>query len=296
MEPIAAQVQQLAARADDVGRQQIIVALRNLSYSLESPDDTMQRIMHYHLQIASVCVGVDLKLFDKLSEGLTPLTAEELSRKTRYFSLVFTTIFQDAWKTDNTAFEFFPKIPKQWDYFNAYMAARRAGMPTWLSVYPVEDEARGWNPEDPLFVDIGGGIGHQCKELQARYPQVSCRLVLEDLPYCTENALAVPGLEVIPHDFNEPQPVKGAKFYYMRGILHDWPDETCRRILNHTVDALGPESVILIDDMVLPATGVNWQTTQVDLCMMMAMAGRERTHEDWSALLDIVGLKIVNIH
>lgn len=82
----------------------------------------------------------------------------------------------------------------------------------------------------------------------------------------------------------------------MRGVLHDFPDDKCRIILKNIIDVLGPDSLILIDDMVLPNTGVYWQTTQVDLTMMSALAARERTHEDWLALLDSAGLKIADIH
>jgi demethylsterigmatocystin 6-O-methyltransferase len=81
----------------------------------------------------------------------------------------------------------------------------------------------------------------------------------------------------------------------MRGVLHDFPDDKCRLILKHTIDALGKDSVILIDDMVLPDKGVFWQTAQVDLTMMSSLAAKERTHEQWIALLDSVGLKILDI-
>ena len=59
---------------------------------------------------------------------------------------------------------------------------------------------------------------------------------------------------------------------------------------------MGPESVILIDEMVLPNEGVHWQSTQVDLTMMAALAAMERTQAQWSYLLDSVDLKIANIH
>lgn len=81
----------------------------------------------------------------------------------------------------------------------------------------------------------------------------------------------------------------------MRNILHDWPDAKCREILQHTMSAMGPGSVILIDDMVLPTSKVNWQATQIDFAMMTALASMERTEEQWHALLDSVGLKARNI-
>ena len=40
---ILQKVRAMAASLDDDGRKHLIVALRNLSYDLESPDDTMQR-------------------------------------------------------------------------------------------------------------------------------------------------------------------------------------------------------------------------------------------------------------
>lgn len=58
---------------------------------------------------------------------------------------------------------------------------------------------------------------------------------------------------------------------------------------------MGKESLILIDDMVLPDTNVYWQATQLDLNMMVAFAAMERTKEQWYHLLDSVGLKIMKI-
>ena len=59
---------------------------------------------------------------------------------------------------------------------------------------------------------------------------------------------------------------------------------------------MGKDSAILIEDMVLPASGVHWQATQVDLTMMCALAAVERTKDQWHDLLDSVGLKIKNVY
>ena len=82
----------------------------------------------------------------------------------------------------------------------------------------------------------------------------------------------------------------------MRGVLHDFPDDTCRLILQNIIPAMSKESAILIDDMVLPDVNVHWQATQIDLTMMCALAGMERTREQWLALLDSVGLRIAQIY
>jgi demethylsterigmatocystin 6-O-methyltransferase len=62
------------------------------------------------------------------------------------------------------------------------------------------------------------------------------------------------------------------------------------------IGALADDSLILIDDMVLPNKGAHWHTTQIDLLMMATLASRERTEEHWHKLLGSVGLKISNVY
>lgn len=88
----------------------------------------------------------------------------------------------------------------------------------------------------------------------------------------------------------------GARIYYMRNIIHDYPDDKAVIILKNTIAALAPDSVILIDDMVLPNSGAHWQATQLDLTMMTALASMERTQEQWCALTEKAGLKINKIY
>jgi demethylsterigmatocystin 6-O-methyltransferase len=45
MDEVINQVTHLASTADEATRKKLIVTLRDLAYSIESPDDTMQRIM-----------------------------------------------------------------------------------------------------------------------------------------------------------------------------------------------------------------------------------------------------------
>ena len=78
----------------------------------------------------------------------------------------------------------------------------------------------------------------------------------------------------------------------MRAILHDWPDHKCREILQNIIPSMAPESVILLDEMVLPDSGVHCHATQINLTMMASLASIERTKAIWADLLDSVGLKI----
>ena len=64
-------------------------------------------------------------------------------------------------------------------------------------------------------------------------------------------------------------------------------------ILANIIEALGPDSRILIDDMIVPNQNAHWQTTQLDIQMMTSLASLERTHNQWYELIGKAGLKII---
>lgn len=74
--------------------------------------------------------------------------------------------------------------------------------------------------------------------------------------------------------------------------MHNLPDGFCVQVLKHTKEATGLESKILIDDIVVPKTGVHWKAAQLDLFVMAALGAVERTREQWERLFKKAGLKI----
>lgn len=87
----------------------------------------------------------------------------------------------------------------------------------------------------------------------------------------------------------------GARAYYLRNILHDWPDHKCIEILQNVKSAMTKDSRILIDEMVLPERGAPWRATQLDLAMSTCFAAMERSRADWESLLSKAGLTISKI-
>lgn len=77
--------------------------------------------------------------------------------------------------------------------------------------------------------------------------------------------------------------------------MHDHPDYTCIVILRQIMKAMDKDSVILIDDMIIPNKGARWQATQLDLTMMASLGAIERTEKQWYSLMDSAGLKIKSI-
>ncbi|KAF5867872.1 putative o-methyltransferase b protein [Botrytis fragariae] len=145
----------------------------------------------------------------------------------------------------------------------------------------------------PLFVDIGGASGQQCIEFRKRFPDIEGRVISQDLPGEIEHAMSqgLPdGVEAMVRDFYTPQ--QGAKFYYLRAILHDHLDDKAILILKNIMQVMEKDALILLDEMVLPNCNVDWFATQTDLTMLAAFGSMERTEAQWKSPLESVGLKL----
>ncbi|KAH7384628.1 S-adenosyl-L-methionine-dependent methyltransferase [Pyrenochaeta sp. MPI-SDFR-AT-0127] len=206
------------------------------------------------------------------------------------------TAFQVAFDTPLNTYAWFATHPTHLAHFNAYMALRRKPDATWLSVYPVATEAAGWPAEKGLYVNIGGSIGHQCAQFKEKYPKLQGRVVLQDLPHSVAQALPTPGVENIAHDMFEPQPILGAKFYYLRAVLHNQSPHNVRRLLENIKAAMVPESILLVDELVLPEAGVNYIAASIDMTMLSAFASMERTEAQWCETFEDVGLELVRTY
>ncbi|KAH6625700.1 S-adenosyl-L-methionine-dependent methyltransferase [Boeremia exigua] len=179
--------------------------------------------------------------------------------------------------------------------FNETMAMQKTGEDeTFVSAYPVAERLQNQDPERVLFVDVGGGVGHQLAKFRKRAGGLKGRFALEDLPAALAQASDLPEDVVkVGHDFFLPQPdtVKGAKAFYLRTILHDWPQMQAETILKHIVDVMAEDSVVLINELILPETGVGHFEAKMDW-HLMNLAALERTEEQWRVLVGGVGLEV----
>ncbi|KAL8801767.1 MAG: hypothetical protein Q9182_004239 [Xanthomendoza sp. 2 TL-2023] len=196
-------------------------------------------------------------------------------------------------KAKNTELDFFPwakQHPDHLGWFQNLMSVPRDG--DWFDVVPFSSSDCA--PERAYFVDVGGNIGHQSRRLKAKYPNLPGKIICQDLEETIKSAPPmVEGVEMMAHDFFTPQPVKDAKYYYLRTVLHDWPDDKAEAILKNIVGAMGPDSKILIDEMVLPNKGVHWWSACLDLHMYAMLGAMERNVDQWETLMDRCGLRIL---
>jgi hypothetical protein len=182
--------------------------------------------------------------------------------------------------------------------FHETMALHKSGEEgTFVSSYPVLQRLQNTDPERVLFVDIGGGVGHQLLKFRDRVAGVQGRYVLLDLPGAIAQATKLPdAVEKVAHDMFEPLPVvvHGAKAFYLRFILHDWPQVQARTILRNIVDVMKVDSVVLIHELLLSSRGVGQWEAKLDW-HMMNLGSLERSEEQWRALVGSVGLEIRGI-
>lgn len=83
MEALIDHNKELAKSCDAKTRREMLDQLQSLCHSIESPDDTIQRISFLNLQLAGLRIGADLKRFNILSGSSTPLTIDQISETTK---------------------------------------------------------------------------------------------------------------------------------------------------------------------------------------------------------------------
>lgn len=137
--------------------------------------------------------------------------------------------------------------------------------------------------------------------MQRDVPSYTGRLILQERPHIIELAKskgidADGRIEAQAHDFFTPQPIKGARAYYMRSVLHDWPDHKCLEILAQLKAVMTPGySKILLNEYVLDNDKPDWRPLSLDLFMMVINAANERSESQWRELIQKAGLRVTGI-
>lgn len=205
--------------------------------------------------------------------------------------------FQYATGSKSHYFDFLATQPRYQEAFNTVMKMpqRRRGQ-DWFNFFPVEEKLSVGRDSDVLLVDIGGNQGRDITEFRDRFANMRGTLVLEDLPAVVDSASNLPpNVQVKGYDFFHEQPVKSAKAYFLRTVLHDWPDKQARQILARIHEAMGPDSLLLINENLLPESNVGLPSSLTDWTMMAMFASLERTKSQFEQLLEDSGFELVKV-
>jgi len=148
-------------------------------------------------------------------------------------------------------------------------------------------------------VDVGAAVGHISLAIAAKYPDL--RFIVEDQPAIADEAVRFIGaapegvrrqVKFVPTDFFQPQPVeaKGAKAFILKHIFHDWSNKYALKIMKNVVDAMGPDSRLIIADAVMPPAGLLPRAQEeilrsFDILMLEQLNAQERDLGAWEALV-----------
>ncbi len=196
---------------------------------------------------------------------------------------------------------------------------RAFGMPVWKFFEENPDNAKTFNDAMTGFtlavndavlssydfssinkiVDVGGGHGSLIASILKTNPQM--KGVLFDAPPVIEGArhrIRDEGIaercEAVAGDFFESVP-SGGDAYIVKWIIHDWDDERSVTILNNCHRAMAKNGRLLVVEAVVPHGSKPHFSKYMDLNMLVMTGGRERTEEEYRALLETSGFRLTRI-
>ncbi|WP_052423944.1 methyltransferase [Nonomuraea candida] len=151
-------------------------------------------------------------------------------------------------------------------------------------------------PASGVVVDVGGGHGGFLLEVLRRNPGLE-GVLLDEEHVVAGHRLDVAEVKgrwrLAPGDFFTEVPA--GDVHVVKRILHDWDDEHCVTILRNCRRALAPGGRILVIDAVIPPGNEPHQAKAVDMMLMTAFPGRERTEGEFAELLAAAGLRPARI-
>jgi hypothetical protein len=189
-------------------------------------------------------------------------------------------------------FDYLGEHPEQARIFDAAMTGFSGrAMQAVLDVYDLSGVA--------TLADVGGGLGTNLTAALGRYPAM--RGVLFDQPHVVERArplLEAAGVAdrcaVEGGDFFKTAP-GGADAYLLGHILHDWDDTKAGLILDNLHRAMPTRAKLLLVEYVLPEGDGASFGKLLDLHMMVAIGGLERTEAEYRRLFAAHGFRLTHV-
>ena len=159
---------------------------------------------------------------------------------------------------------------------------------------PLAGAYDGWKGVNTI-VDVAGGHGGLLIEALKLAPNAKGILfdeahVLKDARVNEEKGRWT----CVEGDFFKSAPA-GGDLYMLKRIIHDWKDDDCVTILSNIRKAMNPGARVLVFDCVIPPLNVPHGGKVLDVLMMSALPGFERTEAEFAALFKRAGLKLTRV-
>jgi hypothetical protein len=278
---------------------------KDLAAKVGANEDALYRLMR-GLTVAGLFSEGPLGSFRLTPMGATLRTDHPQSM--RYFSIYQGQLNWDNWgaleycvRTGKNAvehlhgmksFEYISGTPERADIFDRGMVnISDSELDPILAVY---DFSRF-----KTIADIAGGLGPVLASILMLNP--GAKGILFDLPITVEGAksfIKSAGLqervEIVAGNFFESVPA-GADAYIMKHIVHDWSDEEAIQIMKNIRAKIPAGGKLLLMEQVVTGPNEPHFAKYLDLEMMIATTGRERTEPEYRALLEKAGFRLDRI-
>jgi hypothetical protein len=149
------------------------------------------------------------------------------------------------------------------------------------------------------IIDVGGGHGRLLAAIVRATPGASG--VLYDLPQVVEGAPALlekhgvaDRVRTVGGSFLDAVP-EGGDAYVLKNVIHDWPDTEAVTILSHVRKAAGPGRTLLLVEFVIPDHDRPFLGKWADMEMLVQVAARERTADEYRKLYEQAGFQMTRI-
>lgn len=189
-------------------------------------------------------------------------------------------------------FDFLGKHPEDASLFSETMIGVHGGEPQ--AVAEAYDFAKL-----KTIVDVGGASGNLLAEILTHHKKP--RGILADLPHVVKDAPALleakgvaDRVTIAAHDFFKSVP-KGGDAYILSHVIHDWSEAQCLTILRNVREAMGPDGLLLLVEMVLPGKDEPHFGKILDMVMLAMPGGEERTAQEYEALLAKAGFALTRV-
>lgn len=149
------------------------------------------------------------------------------------------------------------------------------------------------------IVDVGGGQGLLIANILKANPSMRGILfdldpVIQGAKQLLEEASVAERCEAVAGSFMEEVP-RGGDIYILKNVIHDWDDARSVQILRNCRQAMPGHQTLLVIERVIPSDNPTVEDALSDMRMLVMNGGRERTREEFQALLSRCGFDLTRI-
>ena len=177
------------------------------------------------------------------------------------------------------------------EFHHAMVSFSETSIPAFLRAYDFSQFS--------TIVDVGGGLGGAARALSKANPDLKSIIAdVPDLENDARQAIANDGLaercRFEACDFFSAVPA-GGDGYFMKNIVHDWPDERALRILGNIRDVIPASGKLVLAEMVIDDGPAPHPGKLLDIEMIVFLMGQERSESEFRTLFAKAGFRLTRV-